>query len=177
LHEPERRVGSSISNPDLISRFAAKVLDDQALLLIRGRCSSYNTGLPCVKSSTGSHFSTEITAKDLGTAIRRNPRGCAYFRCRLQQKDYQTGQYRVGARQAVQLNAHNSSLRSKLRTAIKSVRKAIATGDKAAASNQFRASMSIIDTIADKRIIHKNAAARHKSRLAAAVKGMETPAS
>ena len=64
------------------------------------------------------------------------------------------------------------SLRSRLRTAIKSVRKAVATGDKAAAANQFRASMSIIDSIADKRIIHKNAAARHKSRLAAAVKSL-----
>jgi small subunit ribosomal protein S20 len=84
---------------------------------------------------------------------------------------------RKRARQAVHLNAHNSSLRSKLRTAIKSVRKAVATGDKAAASNQFKASMSIIDSIADKRIIHKNAAARHKSRLAAAVKGMSSPAS
>ena len=83
---------------------------------------------------------------------------------------------RKRARQAVHLNAHNSSLRSKLRTAIKTVRKAVAAGDKAAASNQFKASMSIIDSIADKRIIHKNAAARHKSRLAAAIKGMNTQA-
>ncbi len=79
---------------------------------------------------------------------------------------------RKRARQAAQLNKHNSSLRSRLRTAIKSVRKAVATGDKTAAANQFRASMSIIDSIADKRIIHKNAAARHKSRLAAAVKSL-----
>jgi small subunit ribosomal protein S20 len=84
---------------------------------------------------------------------------------------------RKRARQAAKLNAHNSSLRSKLRTAIKSVRKAVATGDKGAASTQFRDSMRIIDTIADKRIIHKNAAARHKSRLAAAIKGMPSPAS
>lgn len=79
---------------------------------------------------------------------------------------------RKRARQAAKLNKHNSSLRSRLRTAIKSVRKAVATGDKAAATNQFRASMSIIDSIADKRIIHKNAAARHKSRLAAAIKSL-----
>ena len=37
---------------------------------------------------------------------------------------------------------------------------------------QFRASMSVIDSIADKKIIHKNAAARHKSRLSAAIKAM-----
>lgn len=79
---------------------------------------------------------------------------------------------RKRARQSVKHNAHNSSLRSKLRTAIKSVRKAVATGDKGAASSRFKASMSVIDSIADKRIIHKNAAARHKSRLASAVKAM-----
>ena len=79
---------------------------------------------------------------------------------------------RKRARQSVLRNAHNTSLRSRLRTAIKAVRKAVATGDADAAAAQFRASMKIIDTIADKRIVHKNAAARHKSRLAAAVKGM-----
>ena len=79
---------------------------------------------------------------------------------------------RKRARQAVKRNAHNTSLRSRLRTAIKSVRKAVAAGDKAAAASQFKSSMSIIDKIADKRIVHKNAAARHKSRLAAAVKAM-----
>ena len=79
---------------------------------------------------------------------------------------------RKRARQAVKQNAHNSSLRSRLRTAIKTVRKAMATGDKAAASAQLRASTSIIDSIADKRIVHKNTAARYKSRLNAAIKRM-----
>lgn len=79
---------------------------------------------------------------------------------------------RKRARQAVKLNAHNSSLRSKLRTAIKTVRKAIAAGDKAAATLTFSTSSSVIDKIADKKIIHKNAAARYKSRLAAALKLM-----
>jgi small subunit ribosomal protein S20 len=79
---------------------------------------------------------------------------------------------RKRARQAVKLNAHNSSLRSRLRTAIKSVRKAIAAGDKAAAMQTFSASTSVIDSIADKNIVHKNTAARYKSRLAAAVKAM-----
>ncbi len=160
--------------------FLPLVLDGQPLLLIRGRRSSYNTGLPCAESSTGSHFSTEITAWDFGTLIRRTPAVARFPGAGSSKRTTRMANIasaRKRARQAVQLNAHNSSLRSKLRTAIKSVRKAIATGDKAAASNQFKASMSIIDTIADKRIIHKNAAARHKSRLAAAVKGMQTPAS
>ncbi len=83
-----------------------------------------------------------------------------------------TAQARKRARQAVKLNAHNSSQRSTLRTAIKSIRKAIATGDKAAATQVFQSSISIIDRIADKKIIHKNKAARHKSRLNAALKAL-----
>lgn len=63
---------------------------------------------------------------------------------------------RKRARQAVVRNAHNSSQRSTLRTAIKAVRKAIAAGDKTAAANTLQASQSIIDRIADKRIVHKN---------------------
>ena len=83
-----------------------------------------------------------------------------------------TAQARKRARQAVKLNAHNSSQRSTWRTAIKSVRKAIDAGDKAAAMLVFQSSISIIDRIADKRIIHKNKAARHKSRLSAALKAL-----
>ena len=52
------------------------------------------------------------------------------------------------------------------------VRKAVEGGDKAAAQTVFSTSMSTIDSIADKKIIHKNKAARHKSRLSAAVKAM-----
>lgn len=79
---------------------------------------------------------------------------------------------RKRARQDVARNAHNSSLRSTLRTAIKSVRKAIAAGDKAAATLSLRSAQSVVDRIADKKIIHKNAAARHKSRLSAAIKAI-----
>lgn len=83
-----------------------------------------------------------------------------------------TAQARKRARQAVKLNAHNSSLRSRLRTAIKSVRKAVDAGDKAAAAKVFQAAQATIDQIADKNIVHKNTAARQKSRLSAAIKGM-----
>ncbi len=76
------------------------------------------------------------------------------------------------ARQAVKRRASNTSQRSTLRTAIKEVRKAIAAGDKAAAKAVFQRSVSTIDSIADKDILHKNTAARYKSRLSAAVKAM-----
>lgn len=81
-------------------------------------------------------------------------------------------QARKRARQALKARAHNASLRSRLRTAIKAVRKAIDAGDQAAAKQVFDQSMSTIDSIADKNIIHKNKAARHKSRLSAAIKAL-----
>lgn len=83
-----------------------------------------------------------------------------------------SAQARKRARQAVAARAHNGSLRSRLRTAIKAVQKAVVAGDKAAAEAVFRTSMSTIDSIADKKIIHKNKAARHKSRLSASIKAM-----
>jgi small subunit ribosomal protein S20 len=83
-----------------------------------------------------------------------------------------SAQARKRARQAVKLNAHNSSLRSQYRTAVKSVRKAVTAGDKVAAASALQSAMKIIDSIADKKIVHKNKAARHKSRLNANVKAL-----
>lgn len=83
-----------------------------------------------------------------------------------------SAQARKRARQANKQRAHNMSLRSELRTAIKKVQKLILGGDKAAAQTMFNESMGTIDRIADKRIIHKNKAARHKSRLSAAIKAL-----
>lgn len=83
-----------------------------------------------------------------------------------------TAQAKKRARQTVMRREHNFSLRSRLRTAIKSVRKAIESGDKELAQSVFRKSASILDSIADKGIIHKNKAARHKSRLSSSIKAM-----
>jgi small subunit ribosomal protein S20 len=83
-----------------------------------------------------------------------------------------TASAKKAARQAVKRRASNMAQRSALRTAMKDVRKAIAAGDKAAARTVFQKSASTIDSIADKNIMHKNTAARHKSRLSAAVKAM-----
>lgn len=83
-----------------------------------------------------------------------------------------TAQARKRARQSVARNKHNSSLRSMLRTSIKRVRQAIETGDKAQAAAVYQKASSVIDRVADKNIIHKNKAARHKSRLAAAIKAL-----
>lgn len=83
-----------------------------------------------------------------------------------------TVQARKRARQAVAARAQNMAQRSELRTAIKKVSAAVLAGDKTAAASVFQSSMSVIDRIADKKIIHKNKAARHKSRLAQAIKAM-----
>lgn len=83
-----------------------------------------------------------------------------------------TAQARKRARQSVALNMHNTSLRSMLRTSIKRVRAAVAAGDKALAGEVLRKTTSVIDSVADKKIIHKNKASRQKSRLSAAVKAL-----
>ncbi|MDZ5461266.1 30S ribosomal protein S20 [Azohydromonas lata] len=84
---------------------------------------------------------------------------------------------RKRARQDVKLNAANTALRSKFRTAIKSVQKAVAAGDAAKATDVFKAAQSVIDSVADKGIFHKNKAARQKSRLAAKVKALSLASS
>ena len=83
-----------------------------------------------------------------------------------------SAQARKRARQANVRRDHNMSQRSELRTAIKNVRKAILAGDKAAAQAVFVQAQTTIDSIADKNIIHKNTAARQKSRLSARIKAM-----
>ncbi|HET9650666.1 MAG TPA: 30S ribosomal protein S20 [Usitatibacter sp.] len=80
------------------------------------------------------------------------------------------------AKQSTKARTANVSLRTTLRTAIKKVQKAIAAGDRAAAETAFREQQSTIDAIADKKIIHKNKAARHKSRLARQIKALESRA-
>jgi len=79
---------------------------------------------------------------------------------------------RKRARQDVHLNAANTALRSKFRTAIKNVLKAVAGGDKAKAGDSLKTAQKVIDSIADKGLFHKNKAARHKSRLSAKIKAL-----
>src|SRR3982750_756399 len=77
---------------------------------------------------------------------------------------------RKRARQDVKLNAANTSLRSKYRTAVKNVEKAVVAGDKTKAAELFAKAQSIVDTVADKGIFHKNKADCDKSRLPPKVK-------
>lgn len=83
-----------------------------------------------------------------------------------------SAQARKRARQSLKQRAHNASLRTAFRTAVKKVLKSIEAGDKAAAQAVYHESVSVIDRIADKGVFHKNKAARHKSRLSAKIKAM-----
>jgi len=81
-------------------------------------------------------------------------------------------QARKRARQAEKRRKHNASRRSMMRTYIKKVVRAIEAGDKEAAVEAYRAAVPVIDRMANKGLIHKNKAARHKSRLNAHIKAM-----
>lgn len=76
------------------------------------------------------------------------------------------------ARQNEKARKHNASMRSMGRTYLKKILSAIKSGDKAAAQAAYVAGVSVLDRIADKGLIHKNKAARHKSRLNAKIKAM-----
>ena len=76
------------------------------------------------------------------------------------------------ARQAEKRRQHNGSLRSMTRTYIKKVIAAIEGGNKEKALSAFLEAQPVIDRVADKGIIHKNKAARHKSRLSKRISAM-----
>ncbi len=67
---------------------------------------------------------------------------------------------------------HNASLRSMVRTYIKKVITAIEAGDKETATAAYAAAVPVIDRMADKGILHKNKASRHKSRLNNQIKAL-----
>lgn len=81
-------------------------------------------------------------------------------------------QARKRARQNDKRRAHNASLRSLVRTKIKQVLAAVNSGDAESSRAAYDAAVPVIDRMANKGIIPKNKAARHKSRLNAKVKAV-----
>jgi len=77
---------------------------------------------------------------------------------------------RKRARQAVKRNKHNSQIRAKVRTFVKKVAYAVAAGDKKEADSGFEVMQKNLDQAVSKGLIHKNQAARKKSRLKAQIK-------
>ena len=83
-----------------------------------------------------------------------------------------TAQSRKRARQAEDHRQHNASYRSMFRTYVKKVLAAISAGNKEEAQNAYNQAASVIDKTCSKGLIHKNKAARHKSRLNTRVRAM-----
>lgn len=85
-----------------------------------------------------------------------------------------SAQARKRARQATKHYQHNTAQRSNFRTYLKKVIKAVALGNKEEAEAAYKAAVPVIDKMVSKGLIHKNKAARHKSRLNARVYSMQT---
>ena len=79
---------------------------------------------------------------------------------------------RKRARQGQRRRIHNAGRQSLLRTYIKKVLRAIESQDKPGAESAYTTAVPIIDSMANKGIIHKNKAARHKRRLNTAIRGL-----
>jgi small subunit ribosomal protein S20 len=73
-------------------------------------------------------------------------------------------------RQSAERRERNRGARSEMRTAVKKVRGAVASGDAKAAQDALATAVQVIDRTAKKNVVHRNAAARAKSRLTKAVK-------
>ena len=71
------------------------------------------------------------------------------------------------ARQTVRKTARNRANTSRLRTALRSFRETLAKGDKQAATEKFRETVSALDKAIQKGTLHENTASRYKSRLSA----------
>ena len=74
------------------------------------------------------------------------------------------------ARQTVTSTAVNRSNRSKLRGSLRQMREALTKGDAAAAREQYRSTVSVLDKAVQKGVLHDNTASRYKSRLNARLK-------
>ena len=81
-------------------------------------------------------------------------------------------QARKRARQAEKHRQRNAGIRSEMRTELKKVVTAIGAGDKAAAESALKSATPMLDSLAGKGLIHKNKAARHKSRLNAKIRAL-----
>jgi small subunit ribosomal protein S20 len=81
-------------------------------------------------------------------------------------------QARKRARQAEKHRQHNASQKSAMRTKVKGILAAISAGDKEGATEAFKQAVPVIDRAANNGLIHKNKAARHKSRLNTRIKAM-----
>jgi small subunit ribosomal protein S20 len=77
------------------------------------------------------------------------------------------------ARQSEKRRQHNAAMRTRVRSAVKKATKAVKDGNAASAQSAYQAAVPEIDTMVSKGIIHRNKAARHKSRINKALKALK----
>ena len=77
------------------------------------------------------------------------------------------------AKQAEKRRLRNASQKTEMRTYLKNVLKAVQAGDKVAATEAYRKATAMLDRVANRGLIHKNKADRHKSRLNDRIKAMQ----
>jgi small subunit ribosomal protein S20 len=77
------------------------------------------------------------------------------------------------ARQTTKRTARNRANASTLRTALRSLREGLGKGDKAAAEQTYRETVSSLDKAIQKGVLHENTASRYKSRLSARLKALK----
>jgi small subunit ribosomal protein S20 len=83
-----------------------------------------------------------------------------------------TAQAKKRAKQAETHRQHNASLKSRFRTAVKDVVKAVQAKQKDVAVTAYQQAVPVIDAMVNKKLVHQNKAARHKSRLNTHIKAL-----
>ena len=78
------------------------------------------------------------------------------------------------ARQTVSRTDVNRANRTRVRTSLRALREALAKGDKKAAQEQYRVTVSALDKSVQKGVLHSNTVSRYKSRLNTRLKAMST---
>jgi len=79
-------------------------------------------------------------------------------------------------RQTTKRHEHNRQMRTRLRSALRTIREALSAGDLDAAKAALANTFSLVDRMAGKGIIHRNTASRYKSRIARRVSGKSASA-
>jgi len=78
------------------------------------------------------------------------------------------------ARQTETRTERNRAARSRMRTALRHLREALASGNPEVATTQFRSTVAVLDKAVSKGVVHKNTASRYKARLSARLKAVAT---
>lgn len=113
-----------------------------------------------------------LKAIDLATILRQD--GILFLVQQWSITLANSSQAKKRARQSEAHRGENASKRSEMRTYLKNVTKAITEGNKALASSMYQKAVSTLDRLVGKGLVHANKAARHKSRLNAHIKALDT---